>query len=354
MADEEYTDEMSAAQALSDAWDDAESTLEEPVHEEHEPDNEAAEPELRSESATGEVSGGDTESGATSGDPDIEGGVRSGEEQGAGAAEGEGDEKPPVGLSAAAREAWKETPPAIREEIAKRERDFAVGIQRYAEGAKRAQAMDSAMQPYRAYIDMNGGPGQAVTKLLQTGTFLQMGSQQQKAEAIAGVIKQFGVDITTLDNILAGEAPPPEVAQQSQVEQMLQQRLAPYEQQMQQIQQQREMAERQAQERINSEVTEFSSKNEFYNDVKLEMADIMDMAANRGQEMSLQEAYDKACQLHPEVSKVIASRQQRQSVGNKRRASSSVSGSPGGVGERSTPDSTRAAIEQAWENAGRI
>ena len=35
-------------------------------------------------------------------------------------------------------------------------------------------------------------------------------------------------------------------------------------------------------------------------------ADLMDMAASRGQNMTLQQAYDKSIQLHPEITQVIS------------------------------------------------
>ena len=263
----------------------------------------------------------------------------------------EADEKPPVALSATAREAWKDTPPAIKAEIKKREADFAKGIQQYAENAKRAMGMDAVLQPYSQYFAMNGGAGNTIKTLLQTGAGLQMGSAQQKAELVANIIKQFSVDIRTLDNLLVGEAPPPEVQQNQQIEQMLQQRLAPYQQQMQQFQQMQQQRVMQEQQQIGSEIQQFASQNEFYNDVKMDMADLMDLAANRGRHMSLQEAYDRACQAHPEISKIMQTRG-RAPTEQKRRAASSISGGPAGGGS-AEPDSLRGAIEMAWENAGR-
>ena len=63
------------------------------------------------------------------------------------------------------------------------------------------------------------------------------------------------------------------------------------------------------------------SQNEFYNDVRSDMADLLDMAANRGRQMSMQDAYNTACAAHPQISKVMAGRQAQQSVQQKKQES---------------------------------
>ena len=265
------------------------------------------------------------------------------------------DEKPPVSLSAAAREAWNETPPAMRAEIKKREADFARGIQKYAESAKRASAMDKTLAPYSQYFQMNGGAPKAINEALQTAALLQMGSPIQKAQATAQLIKQFGVDISALDNLLVGEAPPPEAQQAHQLEQMLQQRLAPYQQQMQQFQQMQQMQVQQAQQSVNSEIDNFAADpaHEFYHDVRADMADILDMAANRGQTLSLQDAYDRAVAMNPELQRIVQSRQQKQALQSKRKAASSVAGAPGGAPGGRAEGGLRSTLLDAWEGAGR-
>jgi hypothetical protein len=261
----------------------------------------------------------------------------------------------PVGLPPEAREAWKDTPPAVKAALAKREADYANGIKQYAEGAKRAAGMDKALAPYAQFFAMNGGANKVLPTLLQTGSVLQMGSGQQKAEAVAGIIKQYGIDIRALDNFLVGAKPPPEQQQQAQMDAMFNQRLAPMQQQLQHYQQRDQQQAQEAQQGIATEVDAFQAdaKNEFYNDLRGDMADLMDMAANRGQNMNMQQAYDKACAMNPTISQIITSRQGQQNVAGKRRAASSIHGGPGGAGGAQAHDSMRSAIEDAWENAGR-
>jgi hypothetical protein len=71
--------------------------------------------------------------------------------------------------------------------------------------------------------------------------------------------------------------------------------------------------------------------------------------------ITLQEAYDKACQLHPDVSKIVAQRKARASneldgkkLARKTRAASSIRGNPEEDGTKKATD-IRGAISQAWD-----
>ena len=257
----------------------------------------------------------------------------------------------PVGLSPEAREVWKDTPPAMQKAIAKREKEFAVGVQRYAEGAKRAEGMDRALQPYQQYLAMNGGT-KHIGALLQTGAGLQMGSPIQKAQTVANLIKLYGIDIGTLDSMLVGETPPQQVQQQQPQNNPEMQEIRQFmNYQRQQVQDQQQHSQQQ----VVSSVDMFSQdpKNEFYNDVKMDMADLMDMSANRGEEMSLPDAYARACQMNQSISSILNSRRSASEISTKRKAATSISGGPGGPGGNSMSGSRRSAIEDIWDSAGR-
>ena len=345
---EAAVEEDTLTTALADAWDASENSdgTEQQGGEVSEPDSEPGSPEELAASESSPESD-------KSGDFDTE--VQSGEED----AESvntlaESNEKPPVGLSLEAREAWKDVPDAVKADIVKREKDYEKGIIQYSQQAKRAEGMDRALAPYQQYLQMNGGAGQAIQTLLQTGSGLQMGSPQQKAQIVANLIKQFGVDIKSLDSMLVGEAPTPEVQQQNQFSQMLDQRLGPLQQQLQQYQQRDQYNQQQGQNEVAQEVNQFGTQNEFYSDVRGQMADLLDMAANRGKEMSMDEAYNLACASHPEISKIMNGRASQKSVAGKRNAASSIHGSPGGGGGNAPPNSTLEALNTAWDEAGRM
>jgi hypothetical protein len=279
---------------------------------------------------------------------------RSEEDPNAVGEQSEGSEKPPVGLSLEAREAWKDVPDSVKADIVKRENDYANGIAKHRQATQRVQGMDRALQPYQQYLQMNGGAGKTIQTLLQTGSSLQMGSPQQKAQVVANLIQQFGVDIKSLDSMLVGEAPAPAQQQHNQVEQMLNQRLKPMQQQLQGYQQREQHQRQQVQGKVAQEVNQFGTSNEFYNDVRGDMADLLDMAANRGREMSMSEAYNLACNNHPQISKIMSGRVSQKSVDTKRQAASSIQGSPGGGMSKGAPNSTMAALNDAWDGAGRM
>jgi len=337
---------------LAEAWEEVEN--------ENTDENEVHATSSESDSADiegGAFAGADDGSDAGGAGPDVDGeGVQPHDEQHSlGEQDVQKDEvasldKPPAGLSPAAREVWNEVPNAVREHIAGYEKRMEGMAQKYSHDANRAQSMDKVLQPFSQLFAMGGGPQNVMPGLLQTASILQMGSPQQKADQVANLIKQFGVDIQSLDRVLVGKAPPPEQQQASQVEQLVNQRF----QQMQQQQQQQ--AQQQQMQQSASEIQSFASdpKNEFYRDVRAEMADIMDMAANRGQEMSLQDAYQKACQLHPEVSKIVTARNSQAQVNQRRQAATSIHGTPGGEGGGMPADNMRIALEEAWNNSGRV
>jgi hypothetical protein len=262
----------------------------------------------------------------------------------------------PKSLPPAAREAWGKTPKAMRDAIATREKQYEDGIMKYSQGAKQAQQMQQTFQPFQQYTSMNGGPKQAITGLLQTGSMLQMGSPQQKAEIVANIIGQFGVDISTLDNMLVGNAPSQEVQQNSQMEQMLNQRLQPLQQQLGVYQQRDQQQANNRQTEIGNELHQFANDpaNEFYNDVSGRMADELDMAVQNGTKLDLKGAYELAVRSNPEIFKLVQSRANAKSLGSKRTAATSIHGTPQGGGGGKANPSVRSAIEDAWDNAGQL
>ena len=262
---------------------------------------------------------------------------------------------PPTGLDAQAREAWKTTPLAMQKAIAKREKQFSVQIQKNSEAAKRAESMDRALAPYQQYIQMNGG-SQHIGNLLQTGANLQMGSPIQKAQMVADLIKTYAIDIGTLDSMIVGAAPPPQVQEKTAIQQGINEALAPFAGLMTDMQQREAQGRAEQQGQVASTVSSFGAdpKNEFYEDVKMDMADLMDMAANRGQGMSMEDAYKRACMMNDGISNVIQSRTSASDIASKIAASASIAGSPGGPGGANPANNMADTIRDAWDNTGRV
>ena len=172
---------------------------------------------------------------------------------------------------------------------------------------------------------------------------------------MAGFDKVALVFIKTLDNILTGQGAPANVQRQTDVQQQIGAALAPFQQYMSREKQRQDYTQQQERNEVNGTLNAFAAdpQNEFYNDVKMEMADLLDMASNRNREMTLAQAYEKACQLNPEIYGIIQGRSGAKSVAEKRHAAASISGTLGGPGGGTEPGDMRGAIEDAWANAGR-
>jgi hypothetical protein len=202
-------------------------------------------------------------------------------------------------------------------------------------------------------------PLQAIDNLMATAAKLRTGTAPELAQLVAGMVKQYGVGrfgqnfIESLDAALAGEVPQADPVQ-SQVQQVLQQQLAPVQQFMSQFQQAQLAQQQRAQQEAASEVQQFLDRAEFGNDVREEMADILEVAERRGRELSLQDAYKQACLVNPRVRAVLEQRakakgaQQLTGAAQKARAAAvSVSGGPTLSAPKGGAADVRSAIEAA-------
>lgn len=270
-------------------------------------------------------------------------------------------ERAPASWRPEVREHWAKLPPDVRSEVARREQEMQRTLQDTAEARRIVEAYARTFAPYEAYIRAeNATPLQAIDNLMATAVKLRTGTAPELAQLVAGMVKQYGVGrfgnnfIEALDSALAGQVPQVD-QQQMQMQQALQQQLAPVQQFMTQFQQMQAAQQAQLASQASTEVEQFLEKAEFGQDVREEMADLMEVAAKRGRQITLQDAYRQACMANSRVRSVLQQRAKAQGAqqGNAaaqraRAAAVSVSGAPAmGAPNAGTPDSVRAAIEQA-------
>jgi hypothetical protein len=271
---------------------------------------------------------------------------------------------PPQSWGAVVREKWATLPPEVQQHIAQRETQMQRWANETAPLRQTGEQFMQAIQPFQHAITAEGvDPITAVRNLMQVGTTLRFGTPMEKATTIARMVKAYGVDIRGLDDALAGEVPQGGGMGQGldpgAVQAMVQQQLAPLYQAAQQRQQQ---AQVQAVEAARSELSTFAQGKEFIGDVREMMADMIEVSERQGMTLSLQDAYDRACMLHPDVSRVIMARQQGNAAqgltaaARKARASavSVKGGAPVGNPERAEPSSIRDSIEAAIEAHSRV
>jgi hypothetical protein len=240
--------------------------------------------------------------------------------------------KAPQSWKPAAREHFARLPPEVQAEVVRRERETATVLQEAASARKLEAEFRQTVAPYEAMIRAEGGePLKAVASLLQTAAALRTAPPHHKAQLVASLVKTFGVPVEALDAALVGEAPQQGQAAPEYRDPRVDQLFA----QMQQAQHHRQQS---LVQRSQQELETFAAGREFVDDVREEMADLLEVAAKRGVALSLEDAYNRAVQLNPDISAVLKQREAAKAATNAqastqraRAATSSVKSQPAGA-----------------------
>ena len=275
------------------------------------------------------------------------------------AGDGNGPEKAlkaPVGWSPKARENWTKLPLEVQQQITEREQHIAQTLEQSAGERQIAQSIGQIAHTYGPLMATEGfqNPLEAIQGLFNTANKLRNGTEQQRATQLAEMVKYYGIDIGMLDTALSGQQPDQGAQANSQMADMIDQRMAPINQFMEQLGGMQQQNQQQQMAEANQEIANF--KGEFKEDLRFQMADFIDMAGQQGRQLSLQEAYDMAVASNPEIAQLVQKRQhdaelvgQQQNIAGKRAAAGSVpaGGQPAGDGGEM---SLRDQLESAWGN----
>lgn len=275
-------------------------------------------------------------------------------------AEPRSNDRAPASWRPDVREHWASLPAEVRAEVARRESETQRALAETVEARRFTEQLQNVIRPYEMFIKAeNSNPLQAIDNLMSTAARLRTAPAPDLAQMVAGIVRQFGVGrfgqgfIEQLDSALAGEIPRVDPGA-AQLQQVVQQQLAPVQQFMSQFQQAQVAQQQRAQEAAATEVQQFLTQAEFGEDVREEMADLLEVAQRRGRELSLQDAYRQACLTNPRVRSVLEARakakgaQQLTGAAQKAKAAAvSVAGGPAPSGPRPEPNDVRSAIEAA-------
>jgi hypothetical protein len=251
----------------------------------------------------------------------------------------------PASWKPTAREGWDKLPPDVQQEVIRREREISHTLNETAEARQTHQKFKETIAPYEAMIRADGGePIQAVGTLLRTAAALATGAAPMRAQIIANLITTYGVDIPTLGELLSGQSPQQVVQpqyQQPDPRQFRDPRLdALLEQQSVRVQQQA------------ADALGEIEQEEFFDDVRQDMADLLEVASRRGVALSARDAYNRAVALHPDVSRVLEQRRAAATQGATQRAmaaSSSVRAQPATGPTVQSGGTLRDDLEAAFE-----
>ena len=270
-------------------------------------------------------------------------------------------EKPPASWSPQNRESWGDIPKGVQEQIMKREREVEKTLHQSSGARKAMSEFAKTIEPYRSSLMASNitNPMDAVGGMLQTDHALRHGSATDKAETIVALMKNYNVDVQTLDQALSGAQAPQQPGPNNDVKSYLDQRLQPLDQMMSQQRAAEVYQNQQVQMEARRSVGEFGQNKEFFADVRGQMADIIEMKAARGQACSYDEAYNMACNLNPEIKSVMDNRAKEQQImetntrtAGKRNAAVSIMGHKSGEINKSREDlSARELMSQLWDES---
>ncbi len=259
--------------------------------------------------------------------------------------------KAPQSWRPAAREKWAALPAEAQQEVLRREQEVGRALSETAEERKVAKAFRDAVAPYEGMLRAEGMDGvRATGELLRTFAALRTSSPEGKAQVIAGIIKGHGVSVEHLAAALDGQAPQGQGAavDTATIARQVREELT---REMQGHASQRAQAE--SVRAVHAFAT--SGKAEFLEDVREDMADLIQSRKARGVDLSLEDAYSLACRMHPEVSKVLQQREaathataNQAATQRARAAASSVRTRPAAAQATGKP-SRREALEAAFE-----
>jgi ribonuclease E len=269
--------------------------------------------------------------------------------------------KPPQSWKPIAREKWAALPPEIQQEVLRRESDFTRAHEQDADSRKGWAAFQQAVAPFEGMIRAEGSePVAAVRSLLQTAAALRTAPPAMRAQIVAGMVRNFGVPIDALDAALAGGAGgaggggPGTDGQAGQATAQYQTPQAFRDPRVDTLLAQ---IQRQEASRSQQSVQEFAASHEFFEDVRGEMADLIDAHRARGVELSLQQAYDKAVRMNDDVWQALQQRQQadaarkaQASTERAKAAASSVRSQPAAAPAAQSGDDIRSTLEAAWNS----
>jgi hypothetical protein len=229
--------------------------------------------------------------------------------------------KAPIAWSKERQAKFNSLPPDVQDAIIERESEVEKGFTKLDEDRNFGKSLKEVITPYMATIQAEGGtPQGAVKDLLNTAYVLRTGSPQQKAAIVQQVIKQYGID----PNLVANQQPQQmQAAPQfdpAEIERNIMNKL-----QTQQMN-----------DKVANELAAFTAdpKNVHFSNPTVK--DYMSSLLGAGKAKDYQDAYDQAIWLVPEIRPALIAAQTQpqqaqptQDMAAKKKAGSSVSGSPG-------------------------
>ena len=218
--------------------------------------------------------------------------------------------RPPSTWSAKGKASFSKLPKHIQDEIIKREADIGKGISMYKQAANYGRTLGEAIKPYEAMIrSENSDPIKTVQNLLNTAYRLRSGTPQQRGQLVMQIAQEYGADLSQYTSANAENTENQEIP-------ALQQYLNPIQEKLNNLEQvyasQQQAAQQQTQQEALTSISSFQNqvdekgniRNVHFDDVRNDMADLIENAERQGRQLSLEEAYETACWANPQIRNV--------------------------------------------------
>ena len=238
------------------------------------------------------------------------------------------------------------TPEEVRiltAEAERRESDFHKGVESFKTHAQKARAYEQAIAPYQQTLNQLGVDAPtAISKLLQADHTLRYADPVAKAQYFQSLAQQYGIDLGQVQNVQP---------QDPQTQYLMQQ--------LNELRQTQQMWQNSIQEqersKANHELESFATSDKaHFEAVRNDMADLLES----GKAQSLEQAYEMAIWMRPDVRQTLIEQQrieaqrnyeQQQRTQRAKTASVSVKGSsPSSGGSQPPGGDLRALLESQF------
>ena len=212
--------------------------------------------------------------------------------------------RPPASWRKDYHEVWAKADPRMQEYAWQREEQMRAGVEPLLSKAQFADSMQEVLQPYMTTIQGLGlTPDKAVAALMQADHTLRNSDPQTRLAYFQQLAQSYGIN-------LAGMQPQQGQAPQQSVDPTvwaLQNELNKVRGEVMGWKQQQEMAENQT---LLNEINQFSLKAEHFEDVRPTMIQLL----QSGVAQTLDEAYEKAIRLDPDLFDQVQKAQQAEAA----------------------------------------
>ena len=256
--------------------------------------------------------------------------------------------RPPASWKKDYHEDWKAAPDRIQEYAWQRENEMKAGVEPLISKAQFADQMQEVLNPYMNTIQGLGiDAPKAVKALMEADHALRYSNPQEKHQYFARLAQSYGVDLNNMGNLPQQMPVDPTIfALQNELNNV-----------RGEVQGWKQAQEQQQNQALLGEINNFSQKAEHFEEARPAMIQLL----QSGMATDLDDAYEKAIRLSPELFDAVQSGRQAEADATKRAAANtaakraraaavSVRGSTPGAATQSKAQDRRALLAEQFEN----